>query len=660
MSPNRPCQSRRSGGSPSALGIVLGLALLHLAVSPALASEEVACATCHAEVAEHSSVHAELFDCSGCHVGFQGFPHPEPAPAGQVCATCHPEATGQLSASVHAGAVTCQACHGPVHEIGRSTDRGAPMSPLEQFRTCGGCHHTDDDAEDDLVGRYLGSPHARALLVKGLEMAPSCSGCHGAHDVAAASDPEARLGHRHSPETCGGCHVFVLETWREQSIHGRLWIEGSEEGPVCTSCHTSHQVAPSSARGLALKAPESCGGCHPDHTATYGDSFHGQATSLGFLTGATCSDCHTPHRNLPASDPGSSVHPSNLAGTCGACHPSANGSFLTFDPHVDPTDPTDNPPVYYVWLFMTALLLGVFGFFAVHDLLWLQRALVGWWRGEFESRPVEPGPYVRRFSPVHVRVHVVVVVTFLVLAATGLPLKFHSAVWARSVADALGGIEFMRLLHRVAAIATFGYGLFHVGHLAYRSLFVRERGIFWGPMSLVPRPSDLTDLLRNLRFFLYLGPRPRLDRWSYWEKFDYFAVFWGIPIIGVSGLILWFPEFFTRWLPGWVLNAGHVVHSDEALLAVGFIFVFHFFHTHLRPESFPMDPVIFTGKMPLARFREERPLEYERLVSAGELESRLESAPSKNDLRRAHISGGIAVTIGLLLVVAIFWAALTL
>jgi hypothetical protein len=226
------------------------------------------------------------------------------------------------------------------------------------------------------------------------------------------------------------------------------------------------------------------------------------------------------------------------------------------------------------------------------------------------------------------------------------------------LSDALGGIEFMRFLHRIAAIATFGYGLFHVGHLAYRAAITREHGLFWGPMSLVPRPADVADLFRNLRYFLYLGDRPRLDRWSYWEKFDYFAVFWGIPIIGISGLVLWFPELVTRWLPGWVLNAGYVVHSDEALLAVGFIFVFHFFHTHLRPESFPMDPVIFTGSMPLARFREERPLEYDRLVAAGELESRIVPPPSEGDLRRARISGTIAVTIGLMLVVAIFWALL--
>jgi cytochrome b subunit of formate dehydrogenase len=307
---------------------------------------------------------------------------------------------------------------------------------------------------------------------------------------------------------------------------------------------------------------------------------------------------------------------------------------------------------------MTVLLVGVFGFFGVHDLLWLQRALVGWSRGEFESRPVAAGPHVRRFTGTHVALHRVVMLTFLVLAATGLPLKFHAAPWAKGVTALLGGIELMRVFHRFAAVITLGYAAFHIGYLFYQVAVRREGGLLWGWKSLVPRPSDITDLWRNLRYFLYLGPRPHFDHWGYWEKFDYFAVFWGVPIIGFSGLIVWFPALSTLWLPGWALNAAMVVHSDEALLAVGFIFVFHFFHTHLRPESFPLDPVIFTGLMPLERFKEERPLEYQRLVGSGELQERLVDPPSASALRRARLVGGASVSIGVLLVIAIFVAML--
>jgi hypothetical protein len=127
-------------------------------------------------------------------------------------------------------------------------------------------------------------------------------------------------------------------------------------------------------------------------------------------------------------------------------------------------------------------------------------------------------------------------------------------------------------------------------------------------------------------------------------------------MIGVSGLMLWFPEFFTRFLPGWALNAAYIIHSDEALLATGFIFLFHFFHTHLRPESFPMDPVIFTGSQTLERFKHERPVEYQRLVDNGTLEQYFVPPPSKAQIQVAHVFGFAAVAIGMWLAMLIFRA----
>ena len=115
----------------------------------------------------------------------------------------------------------------------------------------------------------------------------------------------------------------------------------------------------------------------------------------------------------------------------------------------------------------------------------------------------------------------------------------------------------------------------------------------------------------------------------------------------------------TDYLPGWTINAAYVIHSDEALLATGFIFVFHFFHTHLRPESFPMDTVIFTGKVQLERFREERPLEYERMVADGTLDDYLVDAPTPSELRRAHFWGSVFLLIGILLAIGIIWALLS-
>jgi cytochrome b subunit of formate dehydrogenase len=162
-----------------------------------------------------------------------------------------------------------------------------------------------------------------------------------------------------------------------------------------------------------------------------------------------------------------------------------------------------------------------------------------------------------------------------------------------------------------------------------------------------------------VKYFLYIGPRPKFDRFTYWEKFDYMGVFWGVAVIGISGLVLWMPTLATTVLPGWTLNAAYVIHSDEALLATGFIFLFHFFHTHLRPESFPMDTVVFTGRIPLEKFKEERPLEYERLVAQGKLDTLLAPAPTAAEMTRAYVFGFATLAIGLVLIVFIFWALLS-
>jgi cytochrome b subunit of formate dehydrogenase len=175
---------------------------------------------------------------------------------------------------------------------------------------------------------------------------------------------------------------------------------------------------------------------------------------------------------------------------------------------------------------------------------------------------------------------------------------------------------------------------------------------------MVPQLTDVRDFIANIGYFLYLRARPQFDRWTYWEKFDYLAVFWGVALIGITGLMLWFPGAFTRFLPGWTLNAAYIAHSDEALLATGFIFLFHYFHTHLRPETFPMDPVVFTGRVPLERFKEERPLEYERLVAESRLESVLAPAPTRSVLVRAYVFGFAAVAVGIALAIGIFVALL--
>ena len=418
---------------------------------------------------------------------------------------------------------------------------------------------------------------------------------------------------------------------------------------MCVTCHGSHGVGVPTTAEARLDLPTICGNCHRGSFTSYRDSFHGKATDLGFQVAANCADCHTPHKNLPAKDERSSVNPAHLADTCGRCHGNVTASFITFDPHAEPSSKERNPQLYWVWFLMTGLLISTFATFGVHDALWLQRAIVAIKRKRDPAARATTRPWVRRFTRGQTVMHRVVIVSFLTLAATGLPLRFHEMPWAKGLASMLGGIGITAGLHRIAAVLTFGYFLTHVGQLFWRGVVKKEPGLLYGWSSMVPRPKDLQDVWANVKWFLYAGDRPKLDRWAYWEKFDYFAVFWGVVIIGGSGLTLWQPEFFTRFLPGWFLNAAYVIHSDEALLATGFIFVFHFFHTHLRPESFPLDPVIFLGAMPLSRLEHERPAEYRRLVETGKLEEHLVERPTEAERTRAMMFGFTALTIGVLL-----------
>jgi thiosulfate reductase cytochrome b subunit len=445
-----------------------------------------------------------------------------------------------------------------------------------------------------LIEGYLGSVHGKALFGAGLITAPTCSNCHGGHGILAAAHPASRTNLANVPRTCGECHAYILDTWVSDSIHGRHWQQGGN-GPVCISCHKSHKIDSPRSESARLKCPEICGGCHEDRYSSYRVTFHGQATDLGFKAAANCSDCHAPHRILPAKHTGSSVHTDNLVETCGQCHDRVPSGLLSFKIHFEAEDPNQHAAIYFTGLFMSMLLIVVFGMFAVHDLLWLQRSLVGVLRGEFTKKKRMENRYLRRFSTADIGLHIAVILSFLVLAATGLMLKFHFAAWAGVSVEMLGGLSVTRMLHRLAALITLAYVLFHLFSLFKQSRVEGDYAIFWGWRSMVPRGKDWRDLIRHLRYFLYLGPRPAFDRWTYWEKFDYFAVFWGVVTIGVSGLMLWFPTVFTRMVPGWTLNAAQLVHSEEALLAVGFVLVFHFFHSHLRPESFPMDPTIFTG-----------------------------------------------------------------
>ena len=265
--------------------------------------------------------------------------------------------------------------------------------------------------------------------------------------------------------------------------------------------------------------------------------------------------------------------------------------------------------------------------------------------------------YYRRFSRAQRIMHAFLMLSFTGCALTGLPLLFAGEAWATTVARMLGGFELAGAIHRVCAVVMVVLFVGHVLHLAVRAFAGGDlRRLAWGPDSMVPQPQDAIDLWGHLKWFVGRGPQPKFDRWTYWEKFDYWAVFWGMFIIGGSGLLLWFPMFFAKFLPGWIFNVATLVHGEEALLAVGFIFTIHFFNGHLRPEKFPMDTVIFTGRISEHELQEERAVEYERLQREGRLAAYEAAPPTLESRTFGWFVGGSALALGIVVIVLIVYS----
>jgi cytochrome b subunit of formate dehydrogenase len=270
--------------------------------------------------------------------------------------------------------------------------------------------------------------------------------------------------------------------------------------------------------------------------------------------------------------------------------------------------------------------------------------------------------YVQRFTIFPRFLHFLVIISFLTLAVTGMALKFANYRWAEFVAELFGSFVVLGALHRLMAVVTFIYFALNFV-LMYQNWRKSGKSLFKFCIdkdSMVPNLNDAKELFETFKWFFGYGPQPQYGRWTYWEKFDFMAVFWGVAVIGTTGLCLWFPETFTLFIPGYWINIATIIHSDEALLATGFIFTIHFFNTHLRPEKFPMDPVIFTGTMPLDELKHERPREYAELVENGKLDEIKAPPTPRWFFVTAHVFGFTALAIGLALVFAIIYSMIFL
>lgn len=208
--------------------------------------------------------------------------------------------------------------------------------------------------------------------------------------------------------------------------------------------------------------------------------------------------------------------------------------------------------------------------------------------------------------------HFVLMASFILLAFSGLSLKWHDLGISQWWVAVLGGMENNRGLHHFSAWAMVLVCAYHAIYIL-TSIAILKRPF---PYQMIPQVKDFVDFKHDLQYYFGLRKsRGRYDRFNYREKFDYWAIFWGMPVMGGSGFILMFPVFASKLLPNWAIPIALVAHSDEAVLAVGWIFIVHMFFAHLAPSVFPFNKTIFTGKTTFESYQHEHPVEYERIIA---------------------------------------------
>lgn len=617
-----------------------GVFLAFMLLVPPQGNPNAACLACHGVQGMQSpsgkSVYVDAskfskgvhgaFTCTTCHSDITGFPHPKTVRKVD-CSMCHPGIVKKFDASIHGQArksgdheaPTCQSCHGVVHYIIPVTDPSSPVSKKNLPDTCASCHsnpaflakHNIPFAKP--VEAYKMSVHGRAVQA-GNDKAATCSDCHGSHLILPPRNPQSKINHWNVPKTCGACHPKIEHTYLE-SVHGQAMMNGSPDAPVCTSCHGEHMILapsnPNSTVNPTRVSTVTCGRCHANEALdarynlptnrlpTYDESYHGLAMREGVETVANCASCHGVHNIFPPSDPRSTVNPKNLAKTCGKCHAGAGKRFAIGRVHVTPASPSENPVVRWIRIFYLWVIPLTLGFMFLHNALDFISKLI---RGRARHNG---GEKVLRMNLRFRIAHWLVVLSFPVLVVTGFALKYPGA-WVLAPFVHWGMLFALRgTIHRIAAVVLLGSLLFHFVHLL-RSR--RDRVIV---RKLLPTMQDLRDLAAVLRYNLGLSSeRPTFAKFNYVEKMEYWAFIWGMGVMTISGMMLWFINVTLSYLPKWTADAATAVHFYEALLATFSILIWHFYFVIFDPDVYPMDRAWITGKVPAEHLKETRPEYY--------------------------------------------------
>lgn len=569
-----------------------------------------------------------LLQCQGCHGSGKKLPY-------LAGALFHAQVHADYDHGFHAQSIkngakaaTCVDCHSRNGDLTTILPAGDPQSTINRgniAETCGRCHGDKTVMQGSGISErpflsYRESVHAKAIA-RGNTGAAVCTDCHKSHDILPASNAQSSIAKINIPSTCGRCHKAESDQF-VQSVHGQAVIRGVSRSPVCTDCHGIHKIEapfePTTATASSAIATETCARCHEGVTLTqefgvagervssYKDSYHGLASRLGSKVVANCASCHGVHNILPSSDPKSMINAANLTKTCGQCHVGASENFSKGRIHLTSTLTSTTAPSAGTnrgfvgtrvvrWIYLPLIVLVVGGMFVHNALVWRKKA---------SERRREQRTIVRLTRNQRIQ-HWLLLTSFGVLVLSGFALQYPDS-WLSWLLDSNEYVR--RIIHRVAAVVMLITGAYHLIYLGARS-----EGRSW-IKDMTPRWKDVADVVQNFGYYLGLRQaRPKIARFGYAEKAEYWAVLWGTVVMGLTGLMIWFKIGVFGFLPRWWIDVALAIHFYEAVLATLAIIVWHFYHVIFDPDVYPINWALVDGRVSEQLYEEEHALDYERM-----------------------------------------------
>lgn len=622
---------------------------------------EVNCLTCHQSAPLKHPFHPQLAEaiknkqapdvgCKDCH-GTHNVVSPK-VPGSKFshtnltasCGECHSDVTEHFAQSAHGkaaaagitGAPNCISCH-QNDIIGVDGNKDSIEFKTAQEKLCLSCHLDNPDVRSKtspsagFIASYEKSVHGAAIH-NGNAQAATCIDCHGSHEMKKGLDPTAKVNKMQLAETCSKCHADIAKDFSE-SVHGIAVANGVNDAPSCTNCHGEHNILkhndPLSPVATQNLSQQVCSPCHSslalstkyglstDRFNTFSDSYHGLALRGGSLEVANCASCHGAHNIKKSNDSTSTVFKANLATTCGKCHPGANERFSIGSVHVTEAK-ADEPILYWVVTGYIIMIVTVVGGMFVHNLLDFikkskRKLLIR--RGIIEEEHHGHSLYMRMTVNERVQ-HGALLLSFIILVITGFMLRFPEAWWVvaiRSISDQV--FDARSIIHRTAAVVMTAASLYH---LYYILLTKQGRKLV---SDLLPKIQDAKDALAVIKFNTgFSKVKPKLGRFSYIEKSEYWALVWGTIVMAATGFIMWFDNTFIGILTKLGYDIARTIHYYEAWLATLAIIVWHFYYVMFNPDTYPINLAFWKGTLTENEMMEEHPLELEEIKRCQMLE----------------------------------------